>query len=181
MKKTIKLRGVGRQVVRSSAVHHLFCVPVHLNTVIIIAVKIFISTVNSTLFPSSLPHPAVGEEWAKGWVACPVTPHSPYCWLQVFTAHGTWFNENYWWWVDGWTGWSCGSFPTLVILWFHDQQKNLSLWNRSAALANTAVKSSEVLFLFFCSQCCLVEEYCRWLVPQQWLGLLSLVFTCFPF
>ena len=21
--------------------------------------------------------------------------------------------------LDGWTGWSCGSFPTLVILWFH--------------------------------------------------------------
>jgi len=32
---------------------------------------------------------------------------------------GTWFSENYWWWVDGWTGWSCGSFPTLVILWFY--------------------------------------------------------------
>jgi len=26
----------------------------------------------------------------------------------------------YWWWVSGWTGWSCVSFPTLVILWFSD-------------------------------------------------------------
>ena len=34
---------------------------------------------------------------------------------------GTWFNENYWWWVDGWTGWFCGSFPTLVILWFYSK------------------------------------------------------------
>ena len=31
---------------------------------------------------------------------------------------GPWFSENHWWWVHGWTGWSCGSFPTLVILWF---------------------------------------------------------------
>ena len=32
---------------------------------------------------------------------------------------GTWFSEKYWWWVDGRTGWSCGSFPTFVILWFY--------------------------------------------------------------
>jgi len=32
---------------------------------------------------------------------------------------GTWFSENHWWWVNDWTGWSCGSFPTLVILWFY--------------------------------------------------------------
>ena len=35
----------------------------------------------------------------------------PLCW-------GTWISENYRWYVDGWTGWSCRSFPTLVILWF---------------------------------------------------------------
>jgi len=33
---------------------------------------------------------------------------------------GTWFSENHWWWANGWTGWSCGSFPTLVILWFYE-------------------------------------------------------------
>ena len=32
---------------------------------------------------------------------------------------GTWFSENHWWRVDGWTGWSCGSFPTLAIPWFY--------------------------------------------------------------
>ena len=32
---------------------------------------------------------------------------------------GTWFSENHWWWANGWTGWSCGSFPNLVILWFY--------------------------------------------------------------
>jgi len=32
---------------------------------------------------------------------------------------GTWFSENHWWWVNGWTGWSCWFFPTFVILWFY--------------------------------------------------------------
>ena len=32
---------------------------------------------------------------------------------------GTWFSENHWWRVNGWTGRSCGSFPTLAILWFY--------------------------------------------------------------
>ena len=41
------------------------------------------------------------------------------CSRNVWTlCWGTWFSENHWWWVDGWTGWSCGSFPTLVIVWF---------------------------------------------------------------
>ena len=26
---------------------------------------------------------------------------------------------NHWWRANGWTGWSCGSFPTLAILWFY--------------------------------------------------------------
>ena len=33
---------------------------------------------------------------------------------------GTWFSENQWWRANGWTGWSCESFPTLAILWFYD-------------------------------------------------------------
>jgi len=32
---------------------------------------------------------------------------------------GTWFSGNHWWRANGWTGWSCGSFPTLAILWFY--------------------------------------------------------------
>ena len=46
--------------------------------------------------------------------------HQPWrCSRNVWALYwGIWFSENYWWWVDGWTGWSCGSFPTLVILWF---------------------------------------------------------------
>ena len=33
---------------------------------------------------------------------------------------GTWLSENHWWRANGWTGWSCGSFPTLAILWVYD-------------------------------------------------------------
>jgi len=33
---------------------------------------------------------------------------------------GTWFSGNHWWRANGWTGWSCGSFSTLAILWFYD-------------------------------------------------------------
>jgi len=40
---------------------------------------------------------------------------------------GTWFSERHWLWANGWTGWSCGSFPTLAILWlclnFSDAQQ----------------------------------------------------------
>ena len=35
----------------------------------------------------------------------------------------TWFSENHWWRTNGWTGWSCGSFPALAILWFYDSMK----------------------------------------------------------
>jgi len=35
---------------------------------------------------------------------------------------GTWFSEKHWWRANGWTGWSCGSFPTLAILWFYEMQ-----------------------------------------------------------
>jgi len=62
----------------------------------------------------------------KGWsgtgMGCPERwcSHWPWrCSKSVWMlCWGTWFSENHWWWVDGWTGWSCGSFPTLVILWF---------------------------------------------------------------
>jgi len=62
----------------------------------------------------------------KGWsgtgMGCPGRwwSHRPWrCSRNVWTlCWGTWFSENYWWWVDGWTGWSCGSFLNLVILCF---------------------------------------------------------------
>lgn len=33
----------------------------------------------------------------------------------------------YWWSEDGWTGWSCGAFPTVVIMWFYDSASDWSL------------------------------------------------------
>jgi len=67
----------------------------------------------------------------KGWsgtgMGCPERwwSHQPHrCSRNVWTlCWGTRFSENRWWWVDGWTGWSCGSFPTLVILRFYDSMK----------------------------------------------------------
>jgi len=62
----------------------------------------------------------------KGWsgtgMGCPERwwSHWPWwCSRSVWMlCWGTWFRENHWWWVNGWTGWSCWSFPTLAILWF---------------------------------------------------------------
>ena len=63
------------------------------------------------------------KEWSGTVMGSPARwwSHRPWrCSRNIWTlCWGTWFNENYWWWVNGWTGWSCGSFPTLVILWFY--------------------------------------------------------------
>ena len=64
----------------------------------------------------------------KGWsgtgMGCPERWWSHWAWWCSkniwMLCWGTWFSENHWWRADGWTGWSCGSFPTLVILWFYD-------------------------------------------------------------
>jgi len=60
------------------------------------------------------------SKWRRWW------SHQPWrCSRNVWTfCWGIWFSEKYWWWVDGWTGSSCGSFPTLVILWYS------VLWSR---------------------------------------------------
>jgi len=66
----------------------------------------------------------------KGWsgtgMGCPERWWSHRAWRcsrNFWTwCWGTWFSENHWWWVNGFTVWSCGSFPTLVILWFYDSK-----------------------------------------------------------
>jgi len=81
----------------------------------------------------------------KGWsgtgMGCPERwwSHWPWrCSRIVWTlCWGTWFSENYWWWVDGWTGWSRGSFPALVILWhpgWADLGGNDCLWGHCCEL-----------------------------------------------
>ena len=69
----------------------------------------------------------------KGWsgtgMGCPERwwSHRPWwCSKSIWMlCWGTWFSKNHWWWVNSWTGWSCGSFPTLAILWFYD---SMILW-----------------------------------------------------
>ena len=51
------------------------------------------------------------ERWWSHWAWWCSKSVWMLCW-------GTWFSENHWWRANGWTGWSCGSFPTLAILWF---------------------------------------------------------------
>jgi len=57
-----------------------------------------------------------GMGWPERWWS-----HRPWwCSKSVWTlCWGTWFSGNHWWRADGWTGWSCRSFPTLAILWFY--------------------------------------------------------------
>ena len=63
----------------------------------------------------------------KGWsgtgMGCPERWWSHQAWWCSksiwMLCWGTWFSENNWWRVNGWTGWSCGSFSTVVILWFY--------------------------------------------------------------
>ena len=63
----------------------------------------------------------------KGWsgtgMSCPERWWSQWPWRCSrnvwMLCWRTWFSENHWWKVNGWTGWSCGSFPTLPILWFY--------------------------------------------------------------
>ena len=69
----------------------------------------------------------------KGWsgtgMGCPERwwSHRPWwCSKSIWMlCWGTWFSKNHWWRVNSWTGWSCGSFPTLAILWFYD---SMILW-----------------------------------------------------
>jgi len=62
------------------------------------------------------------ERWWSHWARWCSKSIWMFCW-------GTWFTENHWWRANGWTGWSCGSFPTLAILWFYEvHQDFLAQW-----------------------------------------------------
>jgi len=68
--------------------------------------------------------------WSPTGIGCPERWWSHWAWwcsMSVWMlCWGTWFSRNHWWRVNGWTGWSCGSFPTLAILWFSDSMKRQS-------------------------------------------------------
>ena len=93
------------------------------------------------------------ETSLKGWsgtgMGCPDWwwSHLPWrCSRNIWTlCWGTWFSENHWWWVDGWTGWSCGSFPTLVILWFYEY--NLPSQEQTSFASNVTTLFTDDSFL----------------------------------
>jgi len=62
------------------------------------------------------------KEWSGTGMGCPERWRSHRAWwcsMSIWMlCWGTWFSENYWWRTNGWTGWSCGSFPPFAILWF---------------------------------------------------------------
>jgi len=72
----------------------------------------------------------------KGWsdtgMGCPERWWSHRAWWCLksvwMLCWGTWFSENHWWRVNGWTGWSCGSFPTLAVLWFYEKLNYAECW-----------------------------------------------------
>ena len=61
--------------------------------------------------------------------------------------------------IPGWTGWSCGSFPTLAILWFYDS--NEVSMHTNSFLALHSILNQGVL---------------HW---KTWAGLSMLYFRCF--
>ena len=87
------------------------------------------------------------KEWSSTGMGCPERwwSHWPWwCSKSVWMlCWGTWFSKNHWWWVDGWTGWSCGSFPTLAILWFYDLRLNFCIF-----LCSKQLSYSEQSFLY---------------------------------
>ena len=110
----------------------------------------------------------------KGWsgtgMGCPERwwSHQPWrCSRNVWTlCWGTWFSENYWWWVNGCTGWSCGSFPTLVILWFYDSFLGAVFGNLITSRLLRLIKnlvSQCILFLFWGE-----VDWCRIFVSVDW-------------
>jgi len=66
------------------------------------------------------------KEWSGTGMGCPGRWWSHRAWRCSksvwMLCWGTWFSENHWWRANGWTGWSSGSFPTLVILWFYREE-----------------------------------------------------------
>ena len=79
----------------------------------------------------------------KGWsgtgMGCPERWWSHRAWRCSksvwMLCWGTLFSGNHWWRANGWTGWSCGSFPTLAILRFYD----------SWALSGNSLRNSTTL------------------------------------
>jgi len=120
--------------------------------------------------------------WSGTGMGCPERwwSHQPWwCSKSVWLlCWGTWFSENHWWWANGWTGWSCGSFPTLAILWFYDlvlDQNVFSFWCTKSLATGTHLfavfqkeGSSTIWVMQACSQWAALGFSNRKGVKQLW-------------
>ena len=90
---------------------------------------------------------------------------------------GTWFNEDYWWWVDGWTGWSCESFPTLVIVCFYYffPYRHMEMSVSISILNGCANKQAKACFQKACNELkkLLPTCWCPWPRPRTHSALQS--------
>ena len=111
----------------------------------------------------------------KGWsgtgMGCPERWWSHRAWWCSksvwMLCWGTWFSGNHWWRANGWTGWSCGSFPTLAILWFYDY------FTASELVTLMAVES--------CIVCLFVSHSCNSLFLPHFCFSSYATLTRFPF
>ena len=62
--------------------------------------------------------------WLGAEMGCPGRWGNHHPWRHSRTMEmlywGMWLSGKYWWLMNGLMGWSWGSFPTVVVLWFYD-------------------------------------------------------------
>jgi len=95
--------------------------------------ELFPSCTDQLLIRAVTGRESTWSEWSGTGMGCPERWWRPWrssknVWMLCWE---TWFSKNPWWQVDGWTGWSCGSFPTLAILWFYDLVPRFLFCNRA--------------------------------------------------
>ena len=111
----------------------------------------------------------------KGWsgtgMGCPERRWSHWPWrcsANVWMlCWGTWFSEKCWWWVNNRTGWFCGSFPTLAILWFG----RVIVQSFTLSLVSLICKLQKWSGYYFESDYSWGKRWAYWLCP---------VMFCFP-
>ena len=93
---------------------------------------------------------------------------------------GTWFSGNHWWRVNGWTGWSCGSFPTLAILWFYTTTFWWRCWVElcAAPWSEALLNSVQTLKSRMGSAFLIIGLKCFHLLEQFSLGGVSFGYLC---
>ena len=121
------------------------------------------------------------ERWWSHWLWRCSRNIWTLCW-------GTWFSENHWWWVNGWTGWSCGSLPTFVILWFYEAGAiflvcRLSCSGLQKFICNLSLTCGSCTWLLLSCNRCLLEDVAKSLILRAFLDPFNTcqIFTCYLF